>query len=522
MKLIKHFFLIALLTVSGATAVEFHFGSDDGLDEIASLAANIPHEHANTIRADEGAGFSIIDGLEINGVKVGYAALKKTLYNYTRPNRRRSLLDSDLFSFPRYYYFDKGFAITPFFMQTWKAHLHGNKTSINQYLNLTFDDIIELIDQLQMTTVDVAEVLKLFHNTKIQERRLGFMFQFFNHYKGWDITWMFPFLYQEHNFYLTRSELKAIENTLGVDQDIQFAQDHLISDKLGFGDLRINLEKIIYETDRHQCSYGFDITLPTAWTLVKGAFGNYFDKKTANPDFDIHEDFLLTIGNEELSKKNAERVGLGILDRLSSILIEHPLGNNRHVGFGIFFKDRFNFRPDWYLYSKIKAEIFTPCSERRFFRERYSDNDVDAIQAAYTFGITDAAARIQLDAINTILRKQMLPQSYKTMVFPGAFFQGTFHFVREFENWNVRFGTDLWYHTKEHLSDIETTQTILNNLDIEKGRMGHAFQQNLFLGFDKHHKEGAYFDWSFYTNYTAFSYGIGKTFTLGIKISHEF
>lgn len=114
------------------------------------------------------------------------------------------------------------------------------------------------------------------------------------------------------------------------------------------------------------------------------------------------------------------------------------------------------------------------------------------------------------------------PQSYKTTVFPGAFLQTTFHFVREFEKWTVRFGTDLWCHTKEHLSHIQADSHILPNLDVKRGKMGHAFQQNLFLGFDRHHKDGAYFDWSFYTNYTAFNYGIGKTFTLGIKISHEF
>lgn len=522
MKLIKHFFLIALLTVSSATAVEFHFGSDDGLDEIAALTTNMVHEDPKIFRGEQNSS-DLLNSL--NAVD----AVKDPFYNYTRPIRRRSLLDSNLFTFNRNYYFDKGYCITPFFTQTYKAHLYDDKTALNGYIDMVQHSILKIIDDGEFTDIDIPPVISLFTNIKVQERQIGTMFQFYVPYKQWDITFMFPFLYQENNFYLTRKEIKRIENEpLFKDFQgdvIEFAQEHLISDKLGIGDLRINFEKIIRETETFKFTGGFEITLPTAFSFTKGLFGNSFNLSKANPPFDLHTDFIApyAAGSKQQAVDNGEKLLLNALDRLTTILLEHPLGNNRHIGIGMFFKQRINFNNDWYLQSKIKAELLLPATERRFFKETISSAEVDAIQDTIANDVSnDAEARVQIDKLNNSFIKKFFPQSYKTKIFPGALFQATTHIVKEYDNWTLRFGSDLWYHTQELIGSIDAQSDTLNNLDIKAGKKSFGYQQDFFLGIDRHHKEGAYFDWSFYTNYTAFSYGIGKTFTLGIKISHEF
>src|SRR3989338_7257324 len=123
--------------------------------------------------------------------------------------------------------------MSPFFNQTWKGVYTDDKTGIGSYIDLEQKRLIKVLDDAQFVEFNIPEVLGLFTNIKVQERHLGFMFQYCTSFKEWNISLLCPFLYQENNFYLSPSEIKRIEQEpLFKDFEgdiIEFAKQHLLS-----------------------------------------------------------------------------------------------------------------------------------------------------------------------------------------------------------------------------------------------------------------------------------------------------
>src|SRR5207253_2818595 len=106
------------------------------------------------------------------------------------------------------------------------------------------DEIQRRIEDLNLNLpVDLRSAIPLFAGMTIQERRTGFMMHGMRKWGSYRFRFWFPFYYNEANFFLTPEELDTIQSILGVTdpaEDTKFARRHLIADKFGFGDLRLN------------------------------------------------------------------------------------------------------------------------------------------------------------------------------------------------------------------------------------------------------------------------------------------
>lgn len=505
--------------------------SDVTLDLFADAVEGLQHEDQTT-RADPNATFNIIVAPEINGTE----ALKKPFYLTTTPPQSRPLLDLDFFQFPLQ--FKTGFTFLPFYHLTMEMQFRGDKTKLDGYIDLQQDGIqtvinnanaINLFQELDINDFDtfaLPRVLSLFQPAKLQEHRIGIMLQYGFKFKGWNIFLQAPLLYQLRNFYMTDSERKAIENEpLFIDNKIdewQFAKDHLMSDKFGFGDLRISSEYLVKENYRQFMHFGIDVTLPTSFPLLKGLIGTHFDRKKRNPSFKLHEDLLNLSedGNtDELIERYTAFATEG-LDRLSTILLERKLGEERHVKIGFYVRNQLNFTPDCYLTTKTKLELGIPSTERRFFKIKLNPAELDAVAASNP--ITDEEALAQFDILNERLIEMIFPQSYRVMVFPGCALQSTAQLTYERPRWTARLGTDAWYHTKEVFGSIEASKEIRNTLDVQAGRLGHALQTRFWIGLDRAHQENSSFDWGVRLSTAGFSYGVGQDFALAFRLTYNF
>ncbi|GAG14598.1 unnamed protein product, partial [marine sediment metagenome] len=230
--------------------------------------------------------------------------------------------------------------VTLFWNQTSKKNFTKNSTSIDSYLafnNQTFLDILAQIQQLVYVNLDINRILTLFGTTHLQERRIGTALQALWHNETYGLRLFLPIYYLERNFNIANDELAEISAILGEtsegEQD-RFKKDHLISDKFGFGDLRIEFNTFPLEHSTFAFKAGLFATIPTAFSVIKNIKGSSFSKEKPRP----------TINLMDLCKDpSIDKVSsflYGALDLLSANLIDTNLGNQRHLGLGIFTQSR--------------------------------------------------------------------------------------------------------------------------------------------------------------------------------------
>ena len=207
------------------------------------------------------------------------------------------------------------------------------------------EDFAKLLSKL-----DVDKIFSLFRTMAVQERRIGFAFRFERVGECATLRTVLPLYYQERNFFLTDKEKEAAERELAEafgESDTgnaeEFQDQHFVSDKIGFGDLRIEVDAQAYGSDSFLLRLGAQFTFPTAFAFKKGLKGNSFPKPCNLPTFDLLKLGCILEGNDpDNDAQEREDIFeilspffLEALDRLSANLLETGLGNGGHVGIGI-------------------------------------------------------------------------------------------------------------------------------------------------------------------------------------------
>lgn len=530
----KHL-LLALSLLFGITALNGmeEFNWEDGLNEAAGESAEL--EHTGT----RGVTPSYDLAVNLAGFPAVFDAVTPPFYLFTKPLRRRNIIDTDFLQFPRYEIGENIFAYL-FYNETSKAFYTSDKTSILNYVDMNLDWAIKVLADADYPALNVPDILSLFQHIKVQERRIGTMFRYTKPLnESWKFSAHCPLLYQEHNFFLNDKEVETIMQSVyfkDFEGDfMEFAKEHLISDKIGIGDTRITFEKTLKDTYLQESSYGFDFTLPTAFAFAKGIIGNHFDKKKPRPATDnliddifclledVDNDGTLTASLQQ-AKQNLINFGNTMIDRLSTIILENPLGNDRHIGVGLFYRNKMLFSPTAALTSKTKMELLLPWQERRFIRRVVSQSEVDAIETAINALALDdnVGGSRELNNFVDLMLQKFFPESYKTTVFPGLVLENTTQFEYETDRFTWYIGNDTWYQTKEKLWNIQADETIKSDLETSIAFKDHALQNRLWVGVDRHHWEGDNWDLGLRLSITTFSFGVGGDFTFSFKFSHEF
>jgi len=460
--------------------------------------------------------------------------LQEDLYKRTHPINTRAIHD-----FPHFYIDTcclspclKHFGVQPFFHFVWSGNFTKNSKFINSYAALDNQNILQELDELNRNPdsknrqFDIPEILALFEPLKIQERRAGFMFSEENHWEYWKFWVKAPIIYLERNLFLTNKEKKAIEDadifndndptTDLEEQQVKFARQHLVGDKVGIGDTRFRLGYNIINKKDITLTAGSEITLPTAFAFAKGLYGSHFSRDMPTPNFNIFENLQLIFcpnPNLDKLKKNIEKFLLDAIDRLSMMLIEQKLGNGGHIGLAGYARSNLQISNCLWFAGYTSLEYFLPAIEKRFYIEK--KNQSDFINRDYE---NSNLAQENLTFINNQLINTLFPKMFKTTIFPGFVFKLGIWLNAQIKCIDFTIGYDLWWQGQEKLGNIKTPRNIKNILRTDIAQKPGAMQHKLFGGINYiHDREDHEWCLGLFADTTFFQFGIGKDFGISIK-----
>jgi hypothetical protein len=471
--------------------------------------------------------------------------LKNDIFFKTNDLNGRSLLDMPLFqtSFPK----DDALTINLnfFFNKTDRSYFteHSNKicsylalvnspleksivTSFTTILNSECGDFI--INTLGIPSsvfkTNVNALFGLFSNGTVEERRAGFMADIYKSVGSWTVGLKVPIYWRERNLFLSQGEIDAIQKAGLVFESSpndaeDFQSNHIISDKVGFGDARIFAAYQFLDKNDATISLGAQVTIPSALAVQKGVVGSEFRECLKDPSLDLCD--ILNLGLDPASLKRRVFQELGIfgidfLDRLSAMLSDCSLGNKGHWGLGLFLEPAFNFNNSLAWRTHLSVEQLLPAGELRFFTKKFDEAAFDA----HNFASSDEViAEENLRFINQRILDMFFPTPLCINVLPGIIvFCSNYLTYTPVPSFSAMIGLDYWYQGQERFS-ISSHSTAFDGYNVEKARNPWA-QQLKILGGASYNRGTPDNGWILSLNgdITIFSTGIGKDYTLALSI----
>ncbi|MBA3954624.1 hypothetical protein H0X48_04885 [Candidatus Dependentiae bacterium] len=475
------------------------------------------------------------------------ALLKEDIYLRTNPFVTRSLLDLPSLQPLLFESCDWSFSAQAFYNQTSRAYFSCCSPFIQSYIDLTNQNIIneietalsnELVQEQVPSQLqgNIPLVLGLFSTVKLQQRRAGLMLGLRKEFGKFNLSASVPFYYLENNFFLTDEEQERIGNNpffrneqsapVNSDEDRveQYFMQHLLADRVGFGDTRVRALANIYEKPNTAVWLGLELTLPTATHFNRGVIGGTFNSTPEQPKFNIKRLFSLTplCPRESAAQERASAVlsstvqefFIQALDRLSTILLNTPLGNSHHRGFGPRLDVKHYFNNYVSAHTMLAFEYFNKRREARFYKVR---KDAADFNRDYE---DEALASSNIEFLNAQIINTFFPRSYVTTIRPGSLTKFRQNIRYDSKHWQGTLGFDYWRLGKEKRGHIAST------LVKPKSARPAASQGKVFGSF-------GYFGsafcqriaWNFLLTgeVTAFNKkGIGTDFTVGASIGVDF
>lgn len=473
--------------------------------------------------------------------------LQESIFLHTNVLNKRSLLDQPIFE-PDRAEFPKSFVVGAhaFAHKIDRSNFTKHSTKLASYIALTeaslltkLQETIDKINNVQPLGVDInfAELFALFENMTVEERQVGFMFHCMKRWRKTTFRLMMPIYYLQSNFSLSQKEQDEAEEALNPilgastqeEADI-FNKAHFISDKIGFGDTRIEVDNITLKRPRYTLRWGGFVTLPTAWTWGGGFQGSQFPKPSTLPIFEL-EPLIESIGNPTLAEAKAVLANffLDSFDRVAANLLDTPLGNNHHFGFGAYtrwklplrhfisttFADRMHFA------GRSSLEIQCPSSEKRFYinkidEQAFADRNFDDID-------NEQVAADNLQFLKEQIVSRLFLRAFDTRIIPGVIFRWSGGLYYKGEQWGFNLGPDFWLQSKPHFSKIYAPQSTICMLDIPKVKQSIAYQGKAFGGIVlKHKTERNTWFFSLNGDISLFERGLGKDYTVSLNFESSF
>src|SRR3990167_7779156 len=402
---------------------------------------------------------------------------------------------------------------------------------IKSYLAIDNQNLLDVIMSSDLgIPSNLPDILSLFKNIKIEERKLGLMFQYLKNWNKTSFEIDIPFLYQERNFILTESEIADIKASnafpSGSDNKVEESaiRKQVVADLIGFSDLKLKLGQQFVNDPCTIIIGGLELYVPTAFALKKGLVGSNFSNDTEQPTLNVTELIDLFVNGPT---QEAIDFALDLLskaaDRLAAMTIQSELGDNKHFSLDAWAEGRFEFSDIFHIntygnikytfpkkeirYFLVKKDPCSPC----FTNEKY-EADLDSenqalIQCDLNF--------LEQEAINTLF-----PSALSTNVKPGfsAEFALTFHVTTQL--WHIALGYDIWAKQHEKLTILDCNPGQFN---LPIARAPQPYQSKIF---GRLYKEISKKKFDFFVglqgDYTIDSSGIGQDFTAAISFEFNF
>lgn len=470
--------------------------------------------------------------------------LSKNLY--LRTNR---ILKRDLHTLPSFlifhnneYEYCKEFRFVPFYNQTLQQYFYGNCPFIKSYIAIDDADIIDEIAKLNsLVEKNIPDFIALFKNAKLEDRRAGFMFQWLKNWNKTTLEARIPLLYQERNFNFTEEEIVAIKQSdfFSASNDNKVEETaimkHVIADLLGIGDLRLRLSHLFINLPCQQWRLGLELNVPTAFAFKKGLIGGDFSHDTQRPFFNLLNFVNMITSNNPTDKECAVEIGRELLlqaaDRLAAVILQTNLGNDKHIGLGLFVEPEIVLSDLLRINALATATYVFPQRATRYFlrsknpscfnRQKYLDDlatcgdEGCGSSTCNTQALENDVLFLQDQIINTFF-----PDAFNTIVSPGFMLQAVIAPTITVNDWQGTAGLDFWYVQQEQLEPKGMTKACYQFC---KGITPAAFQAKVFVrllrtipycNFD--------FGVSFNADCTFASRNIGQDFTAAIGFEFNF
>ncbi len=495
------------------------FDEDDEEEQILLSGVNLsslsPQSTRNILPVDK-----IVELIEGVG---GFELLEENFYCRTNPLVQRNLLDLPLWELHSCAEPERWIIGGQIFWNKMDRSVFiGKNTNLCSYVNLEQNTIFNALDNLSQTlkndfptaslfdelsdTSNFQEILGLFKNFTVEQRRLGVMFHAWRQWQRIEMRMLLPFYYIERNLFATPEEKQAIENQFGAltpDEAKMFEKNHGISDRVGFGDFRLEATYAVYKTDTFALRFGGFLTIPTAFAVSKGIRGTTFDDDLCQPTLDLQAMFDLifkdgdlinpTISPDEQQAlrelligdicKNKNGFLLGALDRFNAIVLDSPLGNGGHLGIGAIMRSKTSLRAlldDWEWTeninwnNRLSLEYLAPANETRFFARRNKASDFKERDFTST---DEEVQKANLNFIEQEIVDKFYPYAVKTKVHPGAILRWFSRFCFSGDVWDITLGSDFWLQRGESLKDLRCVcPEVLERLDVCSGTNALAYQ----------------------------------------------
>ena len=220
--IIRFFYcLILLLTFN------FHLNSKKNpykkaLNNVDSRLQVSDEELANIIQRTAGRGSSGYRLMDSSSILTNLNALdfiniiKTPFYIKTNPINKDSL-ENNVSIINKKVLSKNGFDLNLsfFWNQTNAAFFTSDSNTINSYLKITDDGIIEKIKsiaEIASGSINIPSIASTLGQFKVQERRIGTMFKSSIIYPNWILEISLPMYYLERNFYLTPEEIEKLRS----------------------------------------------------------------------------------------------------------------------------------------------------------------------------------------------------------------------------------------------------------------------------------------------------------------------
>jgi hypothetical protein len=505
------------------------FEIDTNLNQLDLTNIDTKHELTRTAGSDTVyAFFSLI----YDQPTYQNAILNLPIYQQTSPIRNRPMLEQP---FTLTYGFDIkdrcSVSLTPFLNYT--SHKNFTKTSdvLSNYFLLGNPERLAAVtyidDSLQLSAAEnLVKSMGLFDYATVEERRLGGIFESRVNHNKLSLVTQLPILYVERNLFLTPMQKAAISvsslgkmlETDGVSEN-DFVYEHIVMDQVGLGDFKFKAMYEAHTSDIFSIDLGGFIIVPTATAFAQGIAGVWFDANNDRAYLD-----LTTIDPTNISTENKDAIAnffLAAVDKLSSNILNCPLGNNGHVVFAPSINFDWYFADRWQWSNDFSLQVPLPAKEQRFYQFTQTQTQfLEDYNSAYSAGADVFAAYV-----NTQIQNMFFPFVFPTMVYPGVVFNSTNQLGYHLRTTDIYFGANFWYQGAEQLKNFGTGNTGNQNFTYDYAGAGaaSAAQEKIFARINYNIEHGKFL-WSVsgYVDGTIWNSGIGKDFTVALSIDCKF
>jgi len=542
LKKIYSFLIIGLITIP-----VFIHGIDDDtfLDEMdnpSHLFSNVEQEHLSASDGRECCfplpnigtedAENLLDFLTLLVNANIPQVLTKNFFLGTNPVQSRSLLDLPSTGLDLTINDDHchQLLINAFYNQTTKMKYRCNSPCIGSYLNITSKDILEdldesILDSFGLNTDDVLDLMLRANPFSLQQRRAGFMINYNRRWGRGTFGLNVPFYYFERNFFLSEKEQAVIADApvfqqfgpLSSDEDtlLQYGYKNMLSDQIGFGDIRFNGYYTFKDTDKQYATIGAVLTLPTAFALAKHVFGGKYCKTKPRPLFDLVTVASYVPPTDEqatLLKNMFFEYSTCVLHQLTANLAYTSLGNYHHVTFGPRFEYNYKIRPHWAVKLYTDIQYFCPAKEPRFYIPVKDPAEFsDAVRDYENVNLAEE----NLLFLSRQITDFLFPKCITTKVSPGFLVNLSAATWFKTKRTNIELGYNFWRQSTEKIT-LDCKPAI--PYYVCKGVKSGAYQNKLYARFLLKIPErcgGLHI--GIYGDYTFQSFNIGKDFTLAVN-----